>query len=198
MNEDGRQSMIYSLIPIFIISLICGLIIYITDMLTRDRIDLNNKMATISVMEEVMPLAHDNNLYEDKMDVPELSTTVYRARQDGVKIGLVFMPISAIGYNGKITLAMGVSYDGSLSGVRIIEHRESGGLGDGIDQNISEWIYSFDNRSLANMTNDAWAVASDGGEFDQLSGATISPRGVINAVKDTLEYYQRKRSELYK
>lgn len=197
MNNKLRQPVPASLIPIFIIALLCGIAIYLAELLSRDRIDLNRQMATIKMIEEVMPLTHNNNLYEDSIEIPGMSTTVYRARQNEEKVGLVFMPISAIGYNGRIKLAMGVSYDGTLTGVRIIEHQETSGLGDGIDQNISAWIYGFDNRSLANMANEAWAVTNDGGNFDQLSGATISPRGVINAVKSTLQYYELNRSDLY-
>jgi electron transport complex protein RnfG len=107
------------------------------------------------------------------------------------------MPVSTPGYKGKIKLAIGVSYDGVISGVRIIEHQETEGLGDNIDQDKSDWITNFNKRSLSNTSNDAWAVINDGGEFDQISGATISPRSVINTVKNTLDYYEIKRDNLY-
>ena len=142
-----------------------------------------------------MPLDYDNILHEDTKDVANLSTRVYRARLQNEFIGLVFMPIVATGYNGKINLAMGVSYDGMLTGVRIVEQHETSGLGDGIDQNNSDWILDFDKRSLSNTQT--WALKRDGGDFDNLSGATISPRGVINAVKLTLDYYAINRSALY-
>ena len=151
----------------------------------------------IRMIEAVMPLEHNNDLYEDSMQVPELSTMVYRARQDGRNIGLVFMPIFADGYNGEIKLAVGMSYSGILSGVRVVEQHETQGLGDNIDQNKSDWIFNFDKRSLSNTSDKAWAVKIDGGDFDQLSGATISPRGVINAVKNTLDYYAENRDALY-
>jgi H+/Na+-translocating ferredoxin:NAD+ oxidoreductase subunit G len=198
MNSNNRQSRLPLLLPVFIITLVCSLIIYATDMFTRDRIELNKQLATIKMIETVFPLAHDNDLFEDKMEVAELSSMVYRARQGDLPVGLVFMPLTANGYKGKIKLAMAVSYDGILSGVRIIEHNETEGLGDGIDQSKSDWIFNFDNRSLVNTANEAWAVKSDGGDFDQLSGATISPRALINAVKDTLDYYKINRDNLYK
>jgi len=197
MNSEARQTTVHMLLAVFIIALVCSLIIFVTDMFTRERIALNKQMSAIRMIEAVMPLLHDNNLYEDRMEVAELSTTVYRARQGERKTGLVFMPLSANGYNGKIEIAVGISYDGILTGVRIIEQRESDGLGDNIHQDKSDWINGFDQRSLLNTENKAWAVKNDGGDFDQLSGATISPRAVINAVKNILHYYDLNRDNLY-
>lgn len=197
MNSESRQPTLHSLLAAFIIVLVCSLIIFVTDIFSRDRIALNKQLATIKMIAAVMPLAHDNNLYEDRLEVARLSTTVYRARQGEQKIGLVFMPISADGYNGKIKLAIGISYDGMVSGVRVIDHQETDGLGAYIHQEKSDWINNFDNRSLLNTANDEWAVKNEGGEFDQLSGATISPRVVINAVKNTLNYYAANRDNLY-
>lgn len=197
MNSESRQSTLHMLLAVFIIALVCSLLIFVTDMFTRDRIALNKQISAIRMIEAVMPLMHDNNLYEDRMEVAELSTTVYRARQGEQKTGLVFMPLSTNGYNGKIVLAVGISYDGILTGVRVIEQRESDGLGDNIHQDKSDWINGFDQRSLLNTENKAWAVKNDGGDFDQLSGATISPRAVINAVKNILHYYDLNRDNLY-
>lgn len=197
MNSEVHQTTLHMLSAVFIIALVCSLIIFVTDVFSRDRIALNKQISAIRMIEAVMPLLHDNNLYEDRLEVAELSTTVYRARQGEQKTGLVFMPLSTNGYNGKIELAVGVSYDGVLTGVRVIEQRESDGLGDNIHQDKSDWINSFDQRSLLNTENKAWAVKNDGGDFDQLSGATISPRAVINAVKNILHYYDLNRNDLY-
>lgn len=197
MNSEVHQTTLHMLSAVFIIALVCSLIIFVTDVFSRDRIALNKQISAIRMIEAVMPLLHDNNLYEDRLEVTELSTTVYRARQGEQKTGLVFMPLSTNGYNGKIELAVGVSYDGVLTGVRVIEQRESDGLGDNIHQDKSDWINSFDQRSLLNTENKAWAVKNDGGDFDQLSGATISPRAVINAVKNILHYYDLNRNDLY-
>ncbi len=198
MNHENRQALYALLLPVFIIALICSLLIFVAERFTRERIALNKQQSIIHMMEALMPLAHDNELYEDKLAIPDLSTTAYRARQGEQPVGLVLMPIFANGYNGEIELAMGVSYDGVLSGVRIIKHRETEGLGGNIDQNKTDWVLNFNHRSLANTASRAWAVANDGGDFDQLSGATITPRAVINAVKDALTFYEIKRDDLYK
>tara|TARA_B100000809_G_C14868099_1_gene434519 strand:- start:12 stop:629 length:618 start_codon:yes stop_codon:yes gene_type:complete len=196
MNNDGSGSALRFLIPILIIGLLCSLMIYLAERFTHVRIEENRQMAKIRIIDEVMSLPHNNNLIENKIDIPALSTSAYRASLDNKFVGLVFMPIYANGFNGKISLVIGITHDGILSGVRILEQHESEGLGDGIDQDKSDWIRQFDRRSLSNTENKAWAVVKDGGSFDQLSGATISPRSVIKSVKNTLEYYNANRQTL--
>jgi Na+-translocating ferredoxin:NAD+ oxidoreductase subunit G len=197
MKSEGKPLAILSFLSVFVICLFASLIIFTINQLTGERIETNKKMAKIRIIEAVMPLNYDNVLYEDTLDVAELSTSVYRARHGKEFIGLVFMPIAATGYNGKINLALGVNYDGMLTGVRVVEQHETSGLGDAIDQNNSDWLLGFDKRSLSNTQTNAWAVRSEDGDFDNISGATISPRGVINAVKRTLDYYAINKAMLY-
>jgi electron transport complex protein RnfG len=112
-------------------------------------------------------------------------------------VGLVFMPVIAKGYNGNIKLITGVSFDGTLLAVRVLTHQETEGLGDGIDHNKTDWINTFSGFTFENTLPGNWAVKNDGGSFDQLSGATITSRGVINAVRKSLEYYKLNRDRLY-
>jgi H+/Na+-translocating ferredoxin:NAD+ oxidoreductase subunit G len=194
-KKKNRQQ---TLVPVFIIALVCCIIIFVANKLTSDQIDLNKHATAIEMIETVMPLTYDNDLYNDRMDIAELSTTVYRARFNADNAGLVFMPVSTMGYKDTIKMAIGLSYEGVIIGVRIIEQHETVDLGDNIDQKNSDWINNFDDRSLKNTPDAAWAVANDDGDFDQLSGATISPRSVINAVKNTLDFYEVNRDSLYK
>lgn len=193
-----------SLLPLVAIAFVCALILVITNTLTHERIADNARIQQLKVCYTVMPLSYNNDLYNDKIEVIEPdylggdhAVSIFRARNNGEPVGLVMMPIIANGYNGKIEVAIGVALNGTLLGVQVIEHRETEGLGDGIDQNISDWITNFTNHSLANTQIESWAVEKDGGVFDQLSGATISPRSVINAVRKSLEYYQIKQDRLY-
>ncbi|MGH8119599.1 MAG: RnfABCDGE type electron transport complex subunit G, partial [Gammaproteobacteria bacterium] len=123
--------------------------------------------------------------------------TVYRARLGQQPAGVVFSPITATGYSGKILLAVGISHDGTLLGIHVIAHKETAGLGDRIEPAKSGWITNFIGRSFANLPPASWAVRADGGTFDQLSGATITSRGVINAVRKVLDYFQAHRDRLY-
>ena len=105
-------------------------------------------------------------------------------------------PSAEDGYNGPIHLLVGVSFDGRLTGVRILEHKETPGLGDGIERAKSDWVLQFNGRTLENPSTDRWFIRADGGEFDQLTGATVTPRAVVKAVKNTLTFVDENRSNL--
>jgi Na+-translocating ferredoxin:NAD+ oxidoreductase subunit G len=82
-------------------------------------------------------------------------------------------------------------------GMRVLEHRETPGLGDVIEERRSDWIRGFDGRSLGDPPPDRWAVRRDGGDFDQFTGATVTPRAIVSAVRKALIYAERHRDELF-
>jgi electron transport complex protein RnfG len=127
----------------------------------------------------------------------EMETLVYRARQAGEPVAAVFNSIAPNGYSGRIHLLVGVYVDGSLAGVRVVKHAETPGLGDAVEIRKSPWIKSFDGKSLINPKTSGWAVKRDGGNFDQFTGATISPRAVVKAVHNTLLYYQQNADMIF-
>jgi Na+-translocating ferredoxin:NAD+ oxidoreductase subunit G len=101
------------------------------------------------------------------------------------------------GYAGPIQLLVSVLRDGTVGGVRVLFHHETPGLGDKIEERKSDWVLSFDGKSLSNPTLEGWAVKRDGGEFDQFTGATITPRAIVQAVKNTLIYVQQQGDALF-
>ena len=127
----------------------------------------------------------------------ETETPVYRARRAGEPVAAVFNSIAPNGYSGRIHLLVGVYVDGSLAGVRVVKHAETPGLGDAVEIRKSPWIKSFDGKSLSNPQTSGWAVKRDGGDFDQFTGATISPRAVVKAVHNTLLYYQQNADMIF-
>lgn len=110
---------------------------------------------------------------------------------------MVLSPVAPDGYNGAIKLLVAVRTDGSLAGVRVVSHRETPGLGDPIDTDKSDWIFAFDGRSLDNPSEARWKVKRDGGDFDQFTGATITPRAVVKAVYQTLIFFERHKDRLF-
>ena len=96
-----------------------------------------------------------------------------------------------------IHLLIGVSRDGVLTGVRAVSHRETPGLGDAIDVQKSKWITHFDGKSLASPARERWAVDKDDGDFDSITGATVTSRAVVKGVKNALLYFERHRDELF-
>ncbi len=116
--------------------------------------------------------------------------------RDGEIVAVVLSAIASDGYSGDIHLLIGIRHDGKLLGVRVSSHRETPGLGDAIEAERSDWIHSFTGRSLGDPPADHWAVRKDGGVFDQFTGATITPRAVVRAVRRALEYFDHHRDEL--
>ncbi len=149
-------------------------------------------------LSEVLPGKFDNDLLKDTVVLkgPNGDVTVYRARKAGQVEAVVFKVIG-IGYAGPIDCMMGIDRNGHITGVRVIKHKETPGLGDKIDPAKSNWIYEFDGKYLGDPPADKWGVKKDGGVFDQFAGATITPRGVVRAVKGGMEFFAENRSQLF-
>jgi electron transport complex protein RnfG len=118
------------------------------------------------------------------------------AKQDGVPVTLILPVVAPEGYSGPIRLIVGIDVNGDIRGVRVIEHKETPGLGDKISLKKSDWVLGFDGKSLSNTTEEGWRVKKDGGDFDQLTGATITPRAIVKAVHLALQYYSHQQADL--
>ena len=172
---------------------------------TKDMIAEAQRMALEASLNQLVPAdRYDNRLVEDRIEIvaPEwLGTdrpvTVYRARKNGQPVALFATPTAPDGYSGPIQLLVGVYADGTVAGVRVLAHKETPGLGDGVDEKRSPWILAFAGKSLENPRPDGWKVKKDGGAFDQFTGATITPRAVVKATRKFLEYTQAHREQLF-
>lgn len=149
-------------------------------------------------LSQVIPKnVYDNNLLENTLTLDNKGHPVlfYRATKADTLTAVAFS-VSGKGYSGEIVLTMGVDATGQLLGVRVLSHSETPGLGDKIEEKKDDWIYSFNGLSLSNTPDSDWAVEKDGGRFDQFSGATITPRAVVKAVKKGLFLFNTYRQEL--
>jgi len=199
-----RQIIITTIILLLFAISGTALVVYTFDN-TRERISANERATLLRKLHQLIPQQqHDNVLLDDTLTIintPLLGTlepvTVYRARKAGQPVALVITPVAPDGYSGIIKLLVGITVDGTLNGVRVVAHRETPGLGDAIDEKRSDWIHLFDNRSLQDPPLERWAVRKDGGDFDQLTGATITPRAVVKAVRQTLLYYRDNQDALF-
>ena len=117
-------------------------------------------------------------------------------RSEGRVTGFIFPATAPDGYSGDISILAGLNLSGELLGVRVIEHKETPGLGDKVDLKKSNWILDFAGKSLSNPSIDSWAVTKDGGDFDSFTGATITPRSMVRRIRSVLEYYQLNRPSL--
>lgn len=172
---------------------------------TRERVARNEHAELLDRLKVLVPPgSYDNDIADDSIAVtaPTLlgskhPVRVYRARRQGRPVAAILTPVAPDGYSGDIVLLVGVLYDGKLSGVRVLEHHETPGLGDSIEAQRSDWITHFTGRSLIDPAPPGWKVKRDGGVFDQFTGATITPRAVVKAVYQTLLYFRDHRQALF-
>lgn len=123
--------------------------------------------------------------------------TIYRIYADGTPAAALFIVSARGGFTGPIELLIGVKIDGTLTSVRILRHRETPGLGDMIESSKSDWLLQFDAASLVAPLREAWLIKRDGGVFDQLTGASITPRAIVKAIKETLLYFESNAENIF-
>ena len=170
---------------------------------THEQILENQRETLRRQINEVFPeVQHDNIVIDDVVSIndSELSddeVKVYRATLKQIPTGLIYSPVTADGYSGDILLTIAINENNQVTGVRVLQHKETPGLGDKIETRRSNWIKSFEGTSLTAPRAEKWAVKRDGGDFDQFTGATITPRAVVKAVKNTLQYHQLNKEKLH-
>ena len=185
-------------------SLIASVLLGVTNCSTQGTIQQRLDEDLKKSLEEVVPASYyDNDILQDTITIPSAEfnigandTTVYLAKQSGKVSAVCFKFIAPDGYSGAINMIMGVDRDGTLLGVRVLNHKETPGLGDKIEVAKSDWILNFVGRSLDNLTPAQWAVKKDGGLFDQFSGATITPRKSVQATYRALQLFKANQEQL--
>ena len=198
------KSMVQSAVALGLVAIAGTGLLTGVDFLTADRIAAQERRVILEQLGQIIPQQYDNQLLDDRftfrneLHFPNGQEVIaYRARQQGEPRALVLKFNAVNGYNGNITLLAGINSDGSLRGVRILSHKETPGLGDAIEIEKSNWALNFSGKSLSNPKPDKWAVKRDGGEFDHFTGATITPRAVVDAVRMALEYFETNREYLF-
>ncbi|QIT57139.1 electron transport complex subunit RsxG [Aquisalimonas sp. 2447] len=178
-------------------------VVSFTHLQTREHIDTRQHEQTLRQLDAVLPAAaYTNNPAEETITIDDgrLGTdepvTVYRARHNGEPVAVILPVTAPDGYSGPIELLVAIRADGSVAGVRVLNHRETPGLGDAIESARSDWLEGFEDRSLGDPPREGWTVHRRGGEFDGISGATITARAVIQAVARALDVFEDRRDEL--
>ncbi|MDO8827188.1 electron transport complex subunit RsxG [Methylophaga sp.] len=176
-----------------------------TEESTREQIKENERLALLDAINVLVPKqSYDNAILNDTIvlaPTPQLGTTeptlVYRARKNDEPVAVVLSSVAPDGYSGSIRILIAINVDGRLSGVRVISHKETPGLGDKIDVHRDNWILQFAGLSLESPDKSRWKVKKDGGDFDQFTGATITARAVVNAIRRSLEFYEANQDKLF-
>ena len=176
-------------------------LISLTYVFTQDKIEAQVRAYEAKALMEILP--EETNLLDSKIKLEpskllsnQQPVDAYIAFNQGKASAVILPVIAPDGYNGRIDLLVGINRDGTLAGVRAITHKETPGLGDKINTNVTDWILGFTGKSLNNPQPSGWGVKKDGGDFDQFSGATITPRAVVAAVYRALEYFKVNQTTL--
>jgi electron transport complex protein RnfG len=184
---------------------ICTALVAITHSATAPRIAANEQAYLEQSLQPVLQgVEFDGNLTESTIaidpphDLPgNESVLVYRVYAGNAPVAALFVVRAMDGFSGPIRLLIGIDKTGNVTGVRVLEHRETPGLGDLIEIGKSDWVLQFDGKSLNSPMVTQWAIKRDGGEFDQLTGASITPRSIIKAVKGTLVYFDENSEAVF-
>ena len=174
--------------------------------LSHERIAMNQRARLVARLNSVLdPALIDHDLTTTRLSFsdPELlgspaPVDVFVLSDHGRPVATVFASIAPHGYNAPIDLLVGVGADSSVTGVRAVRHRETPGLGDMIDRAKSNWVEQFRGKNLAAPPREAWQVKQDEGQFDSITGATVTSRAVVAAVKNALLYFEQHRGDIYR
>jgi Na+-translocating ferredoxin:NAD+ oxidoreductase subunit G len=177
--------------------LVCGSVA-VSSRLTAPQILMRQQEDTQRLLAQVLP----SSLYDNMPSQDEVTLTLdgqpvhfFRARQGG-KVSAIALFASTRGYGGEILMLLGIDTQGTLTGVRVISHTETPGLGDKIDTAKSDWVLGFNGLSLHKPDEKGWHVKKDGGQFDSFTGATITPRGVVKGIHESLQLFAKHSAEL--
>lgn len=172
---------------------------------SHERIAMNQRARLVARLNSVLdPALLDHDLTTTRLtfsDAGLLGSTspidVFVISDQGQPVATVFASVAPHGYNAPIDLLVGVGADSSVTGVRAVRYRETPGLGDMINRAKSNWIEQFRGKSLAAPPREAWLVKQDEGQFDSITGATVTSRAVVAAVKNALLYFEQHRDDIY-
>ena len=205
MFKDHLKKISSTAAAMIIFSLLASTALSISYFVTKTPIEESEARAKRIFLNQVIPSnLYDNNLVKDTISVEpnplignKKNIDIYRAKKNNQVIAVIIETIAPDGYSGEIKTLVGIDQEDKILGVRVITHKETPGLGDYIEIEKSQWIKNFDLKSLDKMTEKEWAVKKDGGDFDYVSGATITPRAVIKSTYKSLLYAKENKKRLF-
>ncbi|RTR06428.1 RnfABCDGE type electron transport complex subunit G [Halomonas nitroreducens] len=203
MNAELPRAMGRAALGLATFALITAGSVALTRDLTAERIADNRQASRHREVAAVAPAGHDDRLLDHVLSRPaapmfgfEAPITLWQARAGERVLGVVVPVTARQGYSGDIAMVVGLDTAGTITGVRVTDHRETPGLGDRIEARKGDWIEQFTGHSLTSPPAGGWAVGQDGGGIDALTGATITSRAVVAAVHRTLEWFETQPGSL--
>ncbi|MGJ8682315.1 electron transport complex subunit RsxG [Paraglaciecola sp.] len=213
MSQTVQSNMTKNGLILGIFAVVTTGLIALTYFGTKQQIAEQQQKKLLSILNAVVDEnSYDNNIHLDCAEITapnflgtDTPSRIYRATSQGQPTAVAIETTAPDGYSGKIKLVVGmfsadpaqVSKQATVSGVRVLEHKETPGLGDKIELRINDWILDFNQQEYNADNAHMWAVKKDGGQFDQFTGATITPRAVVGAVKKSIEFYLANRDDIF-
>jgi Na+-translocating ferredoxin:NAD+ oxidoreductase subunit G len=203
--DEARGGPIRTLLLVGIVAAAAAFIVSASYEFSKERIAANERARLIASLNSVLDSglrSHDLstvrfNVADEELLGDDTPVDVFVAMDAGTPAAVVFASVAPHGYNASIRMLVGVSPSGTVTGVRAVSHRETPGLGDAIDASKSRWIFQFDGLTIMTPPLPMWAVDKDDGQFDTITGATVTSRAVVQGVRNTLLYFEKHREELF-
>jgi electron transport complex protein RnfG len=204
------KASLYTALNLLFFAVIGTALLAITYQLTHEPIARSEEKEKLNLVTQIAPAEiYDNDIIKDTVELPDDkllgnddTTIAYLGRLKGQPSVAVLQVVAPDGYGGKIRLIISIRSDGQgngkIGGVRVISHKETPGLGDYIEIARNKWITGFKGTSLDNPKDSDWKVKKDGGQFDYMAGATITPRAVVKAVHKALQYFAANGDKMFK
>lgn len=204
MTSSATKETISTALNLLLFALVGTALLAMTYDLTHDPIARSIENEKLKLITQIVPpAAYDNDIMKDTAQVAadellgnDQPTTIYRGRLNN-RPSIAVIQATAYGYSGKINLIIAIHTDGRIGGVRVVSHKETPGLGDYIEIAKSAWITGFNGNSLDSHKESEWKVKKDGGKFDYVAGATVTPRAIVKAVHKALRYFAANRDTLF-
>ena len=196
---------LFNITALAFIIIFCGGLLLVTFTNTNPRTQKETNLYEEKKLLEILsPYSFTNSIIKESITLPastnagiEEGSKAYLGKQNQEIIAILLPITVAEGYGGKIKMLVGISSKREILGTKILSHHETAGLGDKIETDKSNWIKSFRGRSIKNTNPNEWDVKKDGGDFDQLTGATITSRSIIFATKRLLNYVENNYETLF-
>lgn len=203
-----RKAIQNNAIILALFAIVCTALVGTVHFLTKDEIELQKQKQLLDRLSQVIdPKTYNNQIINDCILINNTTSnqnsdntsvhSAYIASFNKVPVAIAMSTTAPDGYNGNIKLLVGIKSNGIVSGVRVLEHNETPGLGDKIEIKRHPWVTSFVDKQINGTPDNRWNVTKDGGMFDQFTGATITPRAVVKAVHRTLVYFNKNKETLF-
>ncbi len=196
------RAVVYNAWLLSIFAVVTAVLLSATYLATFDKIEQAQREQEAKALAELMqPIEYDNDLLSASFPLSASDRNVlniddnlsaYYATNNDQSQAIILPSIAPDGYSGAIKMLIGIDTSGRITGLRVTDHKETPGLGDKVSLKRSPWVLSFNNKGLDNVPVKQWAVKKEGGQFDAFTGATITPRAVINQARATLELFNER------